>query len=427
MRRSWNSTCWVWGLLILFSYPAAFASPPPVVALQEDGSLVISDSKGAIAEFVKQGTPRQSVEIGAQNCNVSYGFNSAGKKTILVTVPRAGTAPVVFDLGQNRITVPPGSALRITLGTDNRVEKMDGNPQESVTFQSIESVSAKAPAESPAELQAIPQDLGLVFAETPPSTPRKIPAAPEQGSPVLDTPSGLQTPVSSPPGPLETSDSAQSGWPGRLLQRPLKESELEEERFYVTTDFGARFVSPMSIVNVVGPNGPSNPIIQKQIAFSTGYRQDINVGVWLTDWFGLALETGFALNAIRGNTQDLTVESSTYWSVPILAQLCFQYPNETGWVPFINFGFGGGWNFFNLGTITYLGFTQNSVGLGNDMNTAYQLSAGIRYRIYEEFSMSLMYKFYGTSQPTIDTTDSQQITFGSPVTNSVELGLNFAF
>jgi len=137
MRKGWHTTCWACGFLILFSYPTAFASPPPVVALQDDGSLVISDSKGAIAEFVKQGTPRQSVEIGARNCNVSYGFNSAGKKTILVTVPRAETTPVVFDLGQNRITIPPGSALRMTLGADHRVEKMDGNPQESVTFQSI--------------------------------------------------------------------------------------------------------------------------------------------------------------------------------------------------------------------------------------------------------------------------------------------------
>ena len=183
----------------------------------------------------------------------------------------------------------------------------------------------------------------------------------------------------------------------------------------------------MNIVNVVGPLGPSNPIIQKKIAFSTGYRQDIDLGVWLTDWFGLAVETGFALNAIRGNTQGLTVKSSTYWSVPLLAQLCFQYPNETGWIPFIKFGFGGGWNYFNLGSISYLGYTQNNVGAGNDMNTAYQLTAGVRYRIYEEFSMSLMYKFYGTSQPTFDSADDQQITMGSPVTNSLELGLNFSF
>ena len=102
--------------------PIGFASPPPIVSLQEDGSLVISDPKGSINDFVKQGTPRQSVEIGGQNCNVSYGFNSAGNKTILVSVPALATAQVVFDLGKNRVTIPPKSALRVTLAANNQIE-----------------------------------------------------------------------------------------------------------------------------------------------------------------------------------------------------------------------------------------------------------------------------------------------------------------
>lgn len=205
---------------------------------------------------------------------------------------------------------------------------------------------------------------------------------------------------------------------------------MEEDHFYVRTEGGARFVSSMNIVNVVGgPSGPANPIIQKEIAFSTGYRQDIDAGVWLTDWFGLAIETGFALNAIRGNTEGMTVSSSTYWSIPIMAQLCFQYPNDSGFLPYINFGFGGGWNFFKIGSISYPatapGYTLS--GSGNDMNNAYQIAAGVRYRLYDQLSLTLSYKFYGTSQPTVDMGDSQQITFGSPVTNTIEIGGNFAF
>jgi len=206
---------------------------------------------------------------------------------------------------------------------------------------------------------------------------------------------------------------------------------MEEDHFYVRTEGGARFVSSMNIVNIVGPNGPSNPVIEKEIAFSTGYRQDVDAGVWLTDWFGLSIETGFALNAIRGNTQGMTVSSSTYWSVPIMAQLCFQYPNDSGFLPYLNFGFGGGWNYFKIGSINYTGpNSQNYTplsGSGNDMNTAYQIAAGVRYRLYEQLSLTLAYKFYGTSQPTVDMGDNQQVTFGSPVTNTIEIGGNFAF
>ena len=204
---------------------------------------------------------------------------------------------------------------------------------------------------------------------------------------------------------------------------------MEEDHFYIRTEGGARFVSSMNIVNIVGPIGPANPMIEKEIAFSTGYRQDIDAGVWLTDWFGLAVETGFALNAIRGNTQGMTVSSSTYWSVPIMAQLCFQYPNDSGFLPYLNLGFGGGWNYFKIGSISYplAGPGSTLSGSGNDMNTAYQIAAGVRYRLYDQLSLTLAYKFYGTSQPTVDMGDNQQVTFGSPVTNAIEIGGNFSF
>jgi opacity protein-like surface antigen len=230
------------------------------------------------------------------------------------------------------------------------------------------------------------------------------------------------SPLSAPP--LEI------GWPGKLLQSPLSESQQEEDYFYVRTEGGARFVSSMNLVNIVGPGGSTNQLIQKEVAFSTGYRQDFDIGVWLTPWFGLAIETGFALNAMRGNTEGMTVSSSTYWSVPIMAQLCFQYPNETGFVPYLNFGFGGGWNYFNIGSINYSSGGVESPelsGAGNDMNNAYQIAAGVRWRIWEQLGLTLAYKFYGTSQPTVDMGDDQQVTFGSPVTNSIELGGNFSF
>jgi opacity protein-like surface antigen len=125
----------------------------------------------------------------------------------------------------------------------------------------------------------------------------------------------------------------------------------------------------------------------------------------------------------------MTVSSSTYWSVPIMAQLCFQYPNDTGFIPYLNFGFGGGWNYFNIGSISYPPAGQGSTlsGSGNDMNNAYQIAAGVRWRIWEQLGLTLAYKFYGTSQPTVDMSDNQQVTFGSPVTNSIELGGNFSF
>jgi opacity protein-like surface antigen len=423
-------------LITLSSHGRSAGNAPTNLSLQEDGSLVVFDAKGGVAEFVKQGTPRQAIQLDGQSCNVSYGFNSAGKQTVLVSLPASATTPVVFLLGDSQVTIPPKSGLRIALNEFHKIEKMDGAPAGTVQFQNISSRP-----QPPTQLSPTPIPIPAQVVEpTPPPIPAQNPqtSEPTLGKNLESVDSNINltqpTPTSTPADPMAGQGNALSsppteiGWPGKLLQSPLTEPQMEEDYFYVRTEGGARFVSSMNIVNIVGPNGPTNSAIQKEIAFSTGYRQDIDIGVWLTPWFGLAVETGFALNAIRGNTQGMTVSSSTYWSVPIMAQLCFQYPNDTGFIPYLNFGFGGGWNYFNIGSINYTGnnFTTLS-GAGNDMNNAYQIAAGVRWRIWEQLGLTLAYKFYGTSQPTVDMGDNQQVTFGSPVTNSIELGGNFSF
>jgi len=401
----------MWLSIFLATLPMAYGSPPPLVSLQDDGSLVIADSKGAIADFVKQGTPRQSVEIGKQNCNVSYGFNSAGKKTILVSVPAVATAPAVFDLGDNRVTIPPKSALRITLGTDNRVEKMDGNPAETVRFETIPS--------------ALPTPENLPPSAVPTQTspaPAPVTETPIAPSPV---PSSLST-----PSPSLTSAPLEDGWPGKLLETPIPASQMEEEMFFARTELGVRFMSSLSLVNISGPQTGLGAYTQKQFAFGTGYRQDFDVGVQLIDWFGLSFTSGFALNSVRGNTEGMTVSDGTYWTFPFMAQLCFQYPNDSGWIPYLNFGFGGAVTVLKLGQVTYssggVNFPTLS-GTGNCVTNAYQISAGVRYRLYEDLSFTLGYKFYGNSQGTVNLNNGVQLGLGSPVTNSAEVGVNFAF
>ena len=426
MRKRQTPTCCILALLIILSpHSRATGNAPTNLSLQEDGSLVVFDAKGGVAEFVKQGTPRQAIQLDGQSCNVSYGFNSAGKKTVLVSLPASATTPVVFILGDSQVTIPPKSGLRIALNEAHKIEKMDGAPAGTVQFQNISSR-----AQPPTQLSPAPSPTPAQNAQTYEPTPAKN-LEPVESNINLAQPAPTSTPVDpmAGQGNALSSPPTEIGWPGKLLQSPLTEPQMEEDYFYVRTEGGARFVSSMNIVNIVGPVGATNPMIQKEIAFSTGYRQDIDIGVWLTPWFGLAIETGFALNAIRGNTEGMTVSSSTYWSVPIMAQICFQYPNDTGFIPYLNFGFGGGWNYFNIGSISYPPAGQGSTlsGAGNDMNNAYQIAAGVRWRIWEQLGLTLAYKFYGTSQPTVDMSDNQQVTFGSPVTNSIELGGNFSF
>ena len=410
MRRSWNSTSWVFLTAWILTSAVSLGASPPLVSLQEDGSLVISDAKGAITDFVKQGTPRQSVEIGGQNCNVSYGFNSAGKKTILVSVPAANAAPVVFNLAEQRVTIPQKSALRLTLGAENRIEKMDGNPAETVRFEPIPSArEVSIPSSPPTQTSPVP-----------------APSVPPPASVAAVSPETVAMPSAPPPSPALVSPDGGDGWPGKLLETPIPASQMEEEMFYARTELGVRFMSSLSLVGMNGPAAGLNNYVQKQFAFGTGYRQDIDIGVQLIDWFGLSFETGFALNSVRGNTEGMTVSDGTFWTFPFMAQLCFQYPNDSGWIPYLNFGFGGAVTVLKLGQVTYTGAPSLS-GTGNCVTNAYQIAAGVRYRLYEDLSITLGYKFYGNSQGTVNLNNGVQLSLGSPVTNSAEVGVNFAF
>ena len=152
MRDRQATTYCILALLIILSpYARTTGNAPTILSLQEDGSLVVFDAKGGVAEFVKQGTPRQAIQLDGQSCNVSYGFNSAGKQTVLVSLPASATTPVVFLLGDSQVTIPPKSGLRIALNEAHKIEKMDGTPAGTVQFLNISSRNHRLPIERKAE------------------------------------------------------------------------------------------------------------------------------------------------------------------------------------------------------------------------------------------------------------------------------------
>lgn len=431
MQSKWGPTYCVFWVLFLFTYSISLGSSPPRATFQPDGSLILVDAKGSIQEFVKEGTPRQSIQIDGQSCNVSYGFNSAGKKTVLIGVPGSAVEPVVFLLDSYEITIPPKSALRLALNEQNRMEKMDSNPAETVRFKAIRlDPDATVSAPPPAPTQSSPIPAASTSSAFPASETAPGPTRPLDSSALTATPqpSPQASPMPAQPTPLDGNqpNQASSDWPGQLLEAPIPASLIEEEMFFARTELGLRFMSSLSLVTISGPQAGLGNYVQKQFAFGTGYRQDFDVGVQLIDWFGLSFESGFALNSIRGNTQGMNISDGTFWTFPFLAQLCFQYPNESGWIPYLNFGFGGAVTVLKLGQVTYANAPSIS-GTGNCVTNAYQISAGVRYRLYEDLSITLGYKFFGNSQGTVNLNNGVQLGLGSPVTNSAEVGVNFAF
>ena len=119
-------------------------------SIQADGSIVFFDSSGGVADLVKQGTPRQSVNAGGQSLNVSYGSNSAGKKTILISLPKTSSSAATFILSGMNVSIPPGSSLRITLNSSSQPERMEGAPAGTVNISrgTTESDRQSTPTDS---------------------------------------------------------------------------------------------------------------------------------------------------------------------------------------------------------------------------------------------------------------------------------------
>ena len=198
------------------------------------------------------------------------------------------------------------------------------------------------------------------------------------------------------------------------------------EGFVFRTAVGAAFQQPLS--------GRSNDGSQYlSVAFNPGLRFDLEPAYNVTDWFRVGVETAFIYNTVQRlsiddeNTypRDDTTGNSGLFQVPILANVCFQFPSEGPWKGYLGGGVGAGWDLWQISAndLTYTSYHWNFM---------YQLTAGFTYTISPGFDLDIGYKMLSAPNPSFQNSgtlggaiDPGQ--FKASYNHTVEVGLAWRF
>ena len=123
--------------------------------------------------------------------------------------------------------------------------------------------------------------------------------------------------------------------------------------------------------------------------FDTGYRFSVAGGYRFTRFISAEIETGYLYNDVKdaGDTK--------LGQLPVLLNAVFRYENSSHFVPFVGVGVGGVVSFFTVDDII-------SKDDDSDIVFAWQVQAGVHYRINDHMSAGITYKYLGVDSPEFD-------------------------
>jgi opacity protein-like surface antigen len=123
--------------------------------------------------------------------------------------------------------------------------------------------------------------------------------------------------------------------------------------------------------------------------FDPGFRFSVAGGYHFTPLISAEIETGFLSN-------DVTDAGDTALSqVPFLANVVFRFENSSRFIPFVGAGAGGVASFLRIDD--FISSDEDS-----DVVFAWQAQAGVHYRINDNMSAGITYKYLGADSPEFD-------------------------
>jgi opacity protein-like surface antigen len=147
------------------------------------------------------------------------------------------------------------------------------------------------------------------------------------------------------------------------------------------------------------------------------------VGAELTRYLAIEAEGAFHYNSIR-SISSASSDNGQLYQFPILGNLVLQYPNRTGWVPFVGGGVGAVFSLIH-GDDIVLGATRFS-STEETWSFAYQGYGGLMYFFRPDMALGLSYHYLHNDSPSWDG-DGGNLKFDRLVNHSLALTLNFRF
>ena len=238
---------------------------------------------------------------------------------------------------------------------------------------------------------------------TPSSTPTPMPP-----STSVVTPESSKT-VNSTPSPM--SDTGDYG--------PV-------EGFGFRSNVGVAFQQSQSS-RYLGDGGLST---YSSITFQPGIRFDLEPFYNVTDWFSVGVEGAFIYNQIHSIQidNDTTYSGSrnfgngSFYQVPILANVRFQFPSDGPFRGFCGAGVGGTWDFITISTRHDDDSTYSNTSY--QWNYAFQLATGFVYNVIPGLDLETSFKALCTPNPLREEANSQT---KAAYSYTAEVGLAYRF
>ena len=170
----------------------------------------------------------------------------------------------------------------------------------------------------------------------------------------------------------------------------------------------------------------NGPVSGTRVKFDPGFQFRFTAGYHITPWLATELETGVNYNGIKSITGATEARGSLV-NAPLLANLVVQCPStKCRLTPYIGGGLGGSSAVLDAHDITINGLTLS--GTQSDGVFAYHGFAGLRYHIDNHMSVSLAYRFFGTTAPTWEADFGPgRAAFGDNQTHSVTASFTYDF
>ena len=188
----------------------------------------------------------------------------------------------------------------------------------------------------------------------------------------------------------------------------------QETGFYFTGGIGPAIAQDVDLKDFLGATGGD-------VELDPGVHLGVAGGYNFTRWLGVEMESGFMMNNIDriGDTSP----DATLTHVPFLANIVLRYDDQRcPVVPYFTAGLGGD------SSVLWIDDSLGVDGSDSDVVFAFQLSAGMRYRINETMSAGLSYKFYHADDASWDVEDTAgRIRFGDATVHCITAVFNMSF
>jgi opacity protein-like surface antigen len=194
--------------------------------------------------------------------------------------------------------------------------------------------------------------------------------------------------------------------------------------FYMKADGGANWTADADLEDFFGPVAPDS-----KVEFEIGPRFGVAGGYNVTDWFATEFEFGFMWNEIDSIT-DASVVDAVFGNGPFLVNLKLELPGNSPVIPYVGAGAGGSFMFLDIDYIELGGV--GVWGTENAVTFAYQFFGGVRFRINDQMSVGVEYRYTATGEPDFESdwgyhSGEDDIGLGRIESHSVSATFTFRF